>query len=191
MHAVSRPFFAKVKPLDQFSSCSRSTLLRVGVLLSVQRPVLSALAHSMAPSSTVQSAVKLNTGAEMPAVGLGVFLVRPGKEAYDAVASALKAGYRHVDTAKMYRNEADVGKAIKDSGLARESIFVTSKLYNAHWGYDRATRAIDDTLKALGTPYVDLMLLHHPAERKGRHETWKALEDAQKKVMSCLFNQSA
>lgn len=136
----------------------------------------------MAPLPAVSAAVKLNTGSEIPAVGLGVFLVQPGKEAYSAVASALKAGYRHVDTAKMYQNEADVGRAIRDSGLPRESVFVTSKLYNAHWGYDRATKAIDDTLRALGSPYVDLMLLHHPAERKGRLEAWKALENAQKQV---------
>ena len=118
----------------------------------------------------------------MPAVGLGVFLVQPGKEAYNAVATALKAGYRHIDTAKMYRNEADVGKAVKDSGIPREEVFLTSKLYSAHWGYDKATRAIQDTLRSLDTSYVDLMLLHHPAGREGRYETWKALENAHAQV---------
>lgn len=180
MHVVARPFFARVKPADQ-QACSRSTVIRAGLLLTLlQRPVLRASAHTMAPS--VVRAVKLNTGSEIPAVGLGVFLVQPGKEAYSAVASALSAGYRHIDTAKMYRNEADVGKAIKDSATPRENVFVTSKLYSAHWGYDQATRAINDTLKALNSPYVDLMLMHHPAQRKGRQETWKALEDAHAKV---------
>ena len=128
------------------------------------------------------ASVKLRTGSEVPAVGLGVFLVRPGQEAYNAVTSALKIGYRHVDTARMYRNEADVGKAIKHSGLPRDSIFITSKLYRVDWGYNAATKAVNSSLASFGLSYLDLMLMHHPADREGRHETWQALEDAQAQV---------
>lgn len=84
----------------------------------------------------------------------------------------------------MYGNEADVGKAIKDSNVPRESVFVTSKIFDADWGYEAATDAIHNSLESLGMQYLDLMLMHHPGERWGRKETWQALEDAHKQVQS-------
>ena len=129
------------------------------------------------------SSAKLRTGASIPAIGLGVFLAKSGKETYTAVLNSLKIGYRHIDTARMYGNETDVGKAIKASGLSRDQVFVTSKLYDIDWGYEAATSAINKSLKSLDTDYIDLMLMHHPGSRQGRKETWQALEAAHKKVL--------
>lgn len=129
------------------------------------------------------SSVKLRTGASMPAVGLGVFLAKSGKETYNAVLNSLEIGYRHVDTARMYGNESDVGRAIKASGVPRDQVFVTSKLYDVDWGSEAATSAINRSLKSLDMQYIDLMLMHHPGSRQGRKETWQALEDAHKKVI--------
>ena len=109
-------------------------------------------------------------------------MCRSGKETYNAVASSLKLGYHHVDTARMYGNEADVGKAIRDSDIPREEVFVTSKLFDVDWGYEAATQAINDSLGSLGMQYLDLMLMHHPGQRQGRKETWQALEAAHKQV---------
>ena len=116
-------------------------------------------------------------------MGLGVFLARSGRETYQAVLSGLKLGYRHVDTARMYGNEADVGKAIRDSGVAREQVFVTSKIFDVDWGYAAAGEAINKSLASLGMHYLDLMLMHHPGERQGRKETWQALEEAHKQAI--------
>ena len=107
---------------------------------------------------------------------------RSGKETYNAVLSSLRLGYRHVDTARMYGNEADVGRAVRDSGIPREEVFITSKLYDVDWGYDAATDAINDSLGSFGMQYLDLMLMHHPGQREGRKETWQALEAAHKQV---------
>lgn len=120
--------------------------------------------------------VLLNTGASMPQVGFGVFLVSPG-EAPSVVAAALEAGYRSVDTAAAYGNEEAVGTALRKSGLPREELFVTTKLRNADHGYDRALRAFDASLAALGLDYVDLYLIHWPQPARGLYvETWRALE---------------
>ncbi|KAL3155330.1 hypothetical protein ABBQ38_010892 [Trebouxia sp. C0009 RCD-2024] len=158
---------------------TRSTVLRQSLLLAVS-PMTPRAACSQAHSAAVNSSVTLRTGAQIPAVGLGVFLARSGKETYNAVLSSLKLGYRHVDTARMYGNEADVGRAIRDSGIPREEVFVTSKLYDVDWGYDAATDALNDSLATLGMQYLDLMLMHHPGQRRGRKETWQALEAAHK-----------
>ncbi|GAB9467992.1 Voltage-gated ion channel [Globisporangium polare] len=123
---------------------------------------------------------KLPSGASIPVVGLGVYQSEPGAETYDAVASALKLGYRHVDTAQYYQNEADVGKAVRDSGLPREQVFVTSKLFLSFWGYDKAVAAIKESNAKLGLGYIDLFLLHAPGDAATRAETWRALEDLQK-----------
>lgn len=97
---------------------------------------------------------------------------------YDAVKIALKAGYRHIDTAAAYFNESDVGKAIKDSGISREEIFVTSKIWLQDHGYEAAKKAVDTSLKNLGLDYMDLYLIHQPyGDVLG---TWKALEEAKK-----------
>lgn len=120
--------------------------------------------------------IQLNDGNKIPAVGFGVFLIKNDGPTYDAVKLALAAGYRHIDTAAAYFNESDVGKAVKDSGIAREEIFVTSKLWLQDHGYDAAKKAIDVSLQKLGLDYMDLYLIHQPyGDVVG---AWKALEEA-------------
>ena len=120
-------------------------------------------------------AAKLANGVAMPRIGLGVYLMPPGRKTQEAVASALRLGYRHVDTARLYDNEADVGQAMRDSGLSREEVFVTTKLWNADHGFDRTLAAFDESRAALGLETVDLFLLHWPVPRL-RQESWRALE---------------
>ena len=117
----------------------------------------------------------LNNGVAMPVLGLGVYKSRPGRETRDAVRWALEDGYRHIDTARVYRNEADVGAAVRSSGLAREELFVVTKLWNADQGYDKTRRGLDQSLRDLGTDYVDLYLMHWPVTGK-RLESWRAME---------------
>jgi diketogulonate reductase-like aldo/keto reductase len=112
---------------------------------------------------------------EIPAFGLGVYQSRPGEETRGAVRAALEVGYRHVDTARVYRNERDVGAALAESGVPRDEVFVTTKLWNADHGYDAALRACDQSLDRLGFERVDLYLVHWPVEGL-RHETWRAME---------------
>jgi len=119
--------------------------------------------------------VTLRGGVEMPTLGLGVWQAAPGAETREAVAESLRVGYRLVDTARAYRNEADVGAAVRESGLSRGDVFVTTKLWNADHGYDRALRAIDASLRSLGLDQVDLYLVHWPVEGL-RRETWRAME---------------
>lgn len=120
--------------------------------------------------------IKLNDGNQIPAVGFGVFQIPAGQETYDAVTAALKAGYRHIDTAAAYFNEADVGRAVKDSGIPREEIYITSKLWLQDYGYEEAKKGISVSLEKLGMDYVDLYLLHQPyGDVEG---AWKALEEA-------------
>jgi hypothetical protein len=125
--------------------------------------------------------VKLLSGESIPAVGLGVYRASPG-EAYEAVKSALQLGYRHVDTAQVYGNEGDVGKAVADSGLPRQDVFITSKVWLDNWGYDGTLASVKATLQRLQSPYVDLMLLHAPGAPATRADTWRALEDAKAQV---------
>ncbi|KAL6777580.1 hypothetical protein ACKKBG_A14825 [Auxenochlorella protothecoides x Auxenochlorella symbiontica] len=120
--------------------------------------------------------LKLNSGHTIPVVGLGVYLCEPGAQAYEAVLSALRLGYRHIDTAQVYGNESDVGRAVRDSGIPRKDIFVTSKLSIRNWGKSRAQAAIDESLKKLGLDYIDLFLLHAPGSPDTRAETWAVLE---------------
>ncbi len=120
--------------------------------------------------------VTLNDGNKIPAVGFGVFLIPNDGPAYDAVLSALKAGYRHIDTAAAYFNESDVGKAVRDSGIPREEIFITSKLWLQDYGYEAAKKGLETSLGKLGMDYIDLYLLHQPyGDVAG---AWKALEEA-------------
>lgn len=128
--------------------------------------------------------IRLNNGVEMPQLGLGVYQSRPGEETRQAVVAALEAGYRLVDTAAMYQNEADVGAAIRESGVPREQVFVTSKLGNDDHGYEKALRACRETLRRLGTSYVDLYLIHWPGAAGLRKETWLALERLQAEGLS-------
>ena len=126
--------------------------------------------------SILKSTVKLNNGVSMPVLGLGVYLMRPGSETYQAVRTALDVGYRLVDTARFYRNEEDVGRAVRDSGLRREDVFLTTKLWNDDHGYTSALKAFDFSLKRLGLGYIDLYLIHFPVTNL-REESWRALEN--------------
>jgi 2,5-diketo-D-gluconate reductase A len=122
-------------------------------------------------------AIKLNNGVEMPQLGYGVFQV-PQQETFDAVTEALKAGYRSIDTAAAYGNEEGVGKAIAASGIPRDQLFITTKLWNTDQGHDSALRAFDHSMRLLGLDYLDLYLIHWPAPKKDKYvETWKALAE--------------
>lgn len=122
------------------------------------------------------TSITLNDGNKIPVVGFGVFLIPADGPTYDAVLTALKAGYRHIDTAAAYFNEADVGRAVRDSGIPREEIFITSKLWLQDYGYEAAKKGLATSLEKLGMDYVDLYLLHQPyGDVAG---AWKALEEA-------------
>ncbi|WP_435188793.1 aldo/keto reductase [Streptomyces sp. bgisy126] len=119
--------------------------------------------------------VALNDGTEIPQLGFGVFQV-PDDETTTAVAHALEAGYRSVDTAAVYGNEAGVGRALAASGIARDELYVTTKLWNADQGYDATLRAFDDSLARLGLDHVDLYLIHWPAPARDLYvDTWRAI----------------
>lgn len=123
----------------------------------------------------LSSTIRLTNGVEIPRIGLGVFQSARGEETRRAVSEALRLGYRHIDTARIYGNEADVGAAVRESGLPRQDVFVTTKLWNDDQGHDPALRAFDASLKRLGLEYIDLYLLHWPVPKK-RLESWRALE---------------
>ncbi len=131
--------------------------------------------------------MKLNNGVEIPGLGFGTYQT-PADVTYDVVTEALKAGYRHIDTAFLYGNETGVGQAIKDSGLKREDVFVTSKLWNTDRGYDETMAAFEKTMANLGLDYLDLYLIHWPANHKQfgdqadqiNADTWRAFEDLYK-----------
>jgi methylglyoxal/glyoxal reductase len=120
----------------------------------------------------------LNSGVEIPVLGLGVFQSEPGAATRHAVRWALDAGYRHVDTAAMYGNEADVGEAVRESGLEREEVFVTTKLWYSDHGFEPAQAAARKSLERLGLSYIDLYLIHWPRAKspEDRLASWKALE---------------
>jgi diketogulonate reductase-like aldo/keto reductase len=123
----------------------------------------------------INSAFKLHNGVEMPCLGLGVFKAQDGDEVVNAVQGAIDTGYRHIDTAAIYRNEKGVGKGIKNSGIDRKNIFLTSKVWNADQGYDSTIKALQTSLGKLGTDYLDLYLVHWPVKGKYK-ETWRAME---------------
>lgn len=125
--------------------------------------------------NSITDYTKLNNGLEMPWLGFGVFLVEPGDETEVAVRRALDAGYRSIDTAAIYNNEAGVGKAIKESGFAREELFITTKLWNADQGYDSALKAFDESMEKLQLEVLDLYLIHWPVVARYK-DSWKALE---------------
>ena len=123
--------------------------------------------------------IELNDGARIPQLGFGVFQIDPGETA-DAVRTALDVGYRHIDTAEMYQNEAGVGQGIRDAGVDRDDVFITSKLNNGFHRPDDARRAFDGTLEALGFDYVDLFLIHWPLPTLYDGDfvsTWQTLEE--------------
>lgn len=122
----------------------------------------------------INTTIKLNNGVEMPILGLGTWQIH-GKEAERSVLHALDVGYKHIDTAALYDNEEEVGKAIRKSGIPREEVFITTKLWNEDHGYKHTIAACDRSLKGLGLSYVDLYLIHWPVSNI-RNETWKAME---------------
>lgn len=124
---------------------------------------------------SLQDAAVLHNGVKMPWFGLGVFKVQDGQEAIDSVKAAIRFGYRHIDTAAIYRNEEGVGQAIQECGVPREELFITTKVWNADQGYDTTLQAFETSLTKLGLDYIDLYLVHWPVKGKYK-ETWKALE---------------
>lgn len=135
----------------------------------------------------VRSTYSLKNGLEIPVVGFGTWKTPDGDDAYNSVSEALKAGYRHIDTAAVYGNEESVGKAIKDSGISRGDVFVTSKVWNTERGYDKTIAAYEASLEKLGMDYLDLYLIHWPAIEKQNDdweelnkESWRALMDLYK-----------
>ncbi|WP_019241250.1 MULTISPECIES: aldo/keto reductase [Bacillus] len=125
--------------------------------------------------NNLQTTITLHNGVEMPQFGLGVWQVKDGQEVIHSVKSALKSGYKAIDTAAIYQNEEGVGQAIKESGLSREELFITTKVWNDDQGYESTLAAFDESMKKLGIEYVDLYLIHWPTAGKYK-ETWKALE---------------
>jgi len=126
---------------------------------------------------TAVPTIQLNNGVEIPQLGFGVFKVPP-EQTEGVTGTALEVGYRHVDTAQMYGNEAGVGRAVRAAGLARDEVFVTSKLDNPNHARDDALRSFDGTLAELGFDHVDLFLIHWPLPEVGDYvETWHAMEE--------------
>ena len=131
----------------------------------------------------IQKSVLLANGVEMPTIGYGTWQVENSPAGADAVAEAIKAGYRHIDGAARYENEVSVGEGIRKSGIAREELFVTSKVWFTHRKYEQVLTAFDTTLRDLGLEYVDLYLIHWPAVTNNYEnweevnaETWRAME---------------
>lgn len=123
---------------------------------------------------TLQSHATLNNGVKIPRLGLGVYQIPPRETTLHAVRYALKIGYRHIDTARIYGNEEDVGRAVLESGIPREEIFITTKVWNSDQGYPSTLTACERSLQRLGLSYVDLYLIHWPVQRKSK-DTWKAM----------------
>jgi methylglyoxal/glyoxal reductase len=123
---------------------------------------------------TSESKAKLNNGVEIPYLGLGVYQSPPGKTTVRAVRYALKVGYRHIDTAELYGNETDVGRAVQESEIKREDVFITTKVWNNHQGYEPTLHACEGSLGRLGLSYVDLYLIHWPVQGFA-NDTWRAM----------------
>jgi len=126
-------------------------------------------------TKNLQATTTLHNGVNMPWFGLGVFKVEEGPELVNAVKTAIQHGYRSVDTAAIYGNEEGVGQGIRESGVAREELFVTSKVWNADLGYESTIKAYETSLAKLGLEYLDLYLIHWPVAGKYK-EAWRALE---------------
>ena len=125
---------------------------------------------------------ELSNGYKIPCIGFGTWKTKEGKDTFDSVKTAIETGYRHVDTAAVYGNEVSVGEAVRASGIAREDVFITSKVWNESRGYDKAMKAFEETLTKLGTDYLDLYLIHWPASSSQfdnweelNRETWRAM----------------
>ena len=123
----------------------------------------------------LQDTVTLNNGVNMPGFGLGVYKVEDGQTVVNSVKTAIKNGYRSIDTASFYDNEEGVGQGIKESGIPREEIFITSKVWNEEQGYESTLEAFERSLQKLNTDYLDLYLIHWPVKGKYK-DTWRAME---------------
>ena len=135
--------------------------------------------NTAATADSLEARARLNDGNRIPWVGLGVFQVAAGAPSLRAVAHALSIGYRHIDTAALYGNEEDVGRAVRDSGIPRSEVFVTTKLWNADQGFASAIKACDASLAKLKLDYIDLYLIHWPEPGK-RLDSWRALVELRK-----------
>lgn len=129
----------------------------------------------MSKITDIKGSFELHNGVEMPYFGLGVYLSEDGQEVINAIKWAVEAGYRHIDTASVYKNEEGVGQGVAESVANREDIFVVSKVWNSDQGYDSTLRAFDASLARLGMDYLDLYLIHWPVAGKYK-DTWRALE---------------
>lgn len=125
--------------------------------------------------TNLQDTVTLHNGVKMPWFGLGVYKVKEGSEVVDSVKAAIKNGYKSIDTAAVYKNEEGVGQAIKEAGVPREELFITTKVWNADQGYESTLQAFETSMEKLGLDYLDLYLIHWPVSGK-YNDTWKALE---------------
>jgi len=129
---------------------------------------------------TLQTTLPLNDGTAVPLFGFGTYQISNGGACYRALRHVLDLGYRHIDTAAFYGNEEDVGRAVRDCGISRTDIYVTTKLWNSDHGYDSALRAFEKSLKRLALDYVDLYLIHWPEPGK-RADSWRALEEIRRR----------
>src|SRR5690554_3567416 len=125
--------------------------------------------------TSIQDTVTLNNGVTMPRLGFGVFKVEDGQEVINSVKSAIETGYRAIDTAAAYHNEEGVGQAIRESGVPRDQLFITTKVWNSRQGYDTTLQAFEESRQKLGLEYLDLYLVHWPVKGKYK-DTWRALE---------------
>lgn len=128
-------------------------------------------------TNTMPPTVKLNTGREIPQVGLGLWLNKDEQQCKDSVAAALKAGYRHFDTAQIYKNEQFLGAALAESSVDRSELFITTKIWNDNFWWDDLLLSLDESLEKLRTDYVDLLLLHFPVTET-RGPAWRRMEEA-------------
>ncbi|KAL1932793.1 hypothetical protein VTP01DRAFT_8471 [Rhizomucor pusillus] len=179
--------FVQMYPSYFFCGCGRIVSANVSggysrsIVFRNRRYLFHQTRQTMASPTGLTSKRKLNDGNEIPVIGFGVYNAKPGNETEQAVKWALETGYRHIDTAKCYYNEESVGKALKESGIPREEIFVTTKLWDDSHGTEKAVAALETSLKKLGLDYVDLYLIHSPTPGKElRLESWKALEKLKK-----------
>jgi diketogulonate reductase-like aldo/keto reductase len=124
---------------------------------------------------SISDTAVLHNGVQMPWLGLGVYKAEDGQEVINAIHYALEAGYRSIDTASFYKNEEGVGQALKNSEVAREDLFITTKVWNTEQGYDSTLQSFEESRKKLALDYVDLFLIHWPVSGKYK-DTWRALE---------------
>jgi diketogulonate reductase-like aldo/keto reductase len=124
---------------------------------------------------SIKTRIPLNNGTSIPQLGLGVYLLEANSRSVEIMKVAVKHGYRHIDTAAFYGNEAEVGEAIRESGIARSELYVTTKLWNNDHGYDATIRAFERSMELMGLDYIDLYLIHWPVSGV-RRESWRALE---------------